>query len=188
MAGSNPQVQDGQYFSTTILAPEPHSGAFTVLVVPKRVISNSVDPDKPALAVLDLDKGGSPFSPPNDGHGLAIILARFWFNQEQSPPQELIDAAIDTITNTAIPIENSPLSGETLFQIFNHGGAVGVGTLVAFQVFGASSPILLLAVPGNIILIGAAIGLAKGLENGLAKKVYSLIQRRNSAGTTGAAH
>ena len=184
MAGSDPQVQDGQYFSTTILAPEPYNGAFTVLVVPRRVMSpNSVDLDKQALAAaLDLDKEGSPFNPPKDGHELAIILARFWFNQEERPPQELIDAAIDTITNTAIPIENSPLSGETLFQIFNRGGAVGVGSLVAFQVFGPSSPILFLAVPGSIVLIGVAIGLAKGFENGLAKKVYSLIQRRKSSG------
>jgi hypothetical protein len=79
------------------------------------------DSDTATLAALDLHKEGSPLNPPTNGKELAAILARFWFNQEEALPQELVDAAI---------------------------------------------------------------GLAKGLEDGLAKKIYSLIQRRTNAGKT----
>ena len=34
--------------------------------------------------------------------------------------------AMDTITNTPIPVENSPLDGEALYQLLSRGGAVGV--------------------------------------------------------------
>jgi hypothetical protein len=180
MADDDPKPQDGQYYTTTVFAPVGYKGAFTVLVMPRRVLdSSAMDSGADFLSVMQLDKEGSPFDSPANGRELALILARFWLNaDDQRPPEELVDAAMDTITETPIPVESSPLAGETLQQILSRGGAVGVGTMVAFHVFGATSPLLILAVPGNIILIGAAIGLAKGLENGLAQKIYSLIKHR----------
>jgi len=111
--------QDGQYYCTTILATEGYEGALTVLVIPNRVMDQKILAlgEAELASILKLDKEGEPFAPPKNGQELAIILARFWLDEtswsdsyEKTPPEELVSAAMDTITNTPIPVENSPLA------------------------------------------------------------------------------
>ena len=77
-----------------------------------------------------------------------------------------------------VPFEESPLSLASLATIANAGtkaGAVGIGFAVGL-VAGYGSAFVLVTVPAGIILCGAAIAVAKALQEGLTPRLTSLIK------------
>jgi hypothetical protein len=74
-----------------------------------------------------------------------------------------------------VPFEESPLIGSSLGAIFATGSAVGTGTAIGFIVAGGPTPLLALTVPAGIIICGAAVGVAEGLQAGLRHRLTRLI-------------
>lgn len=77
-----------------------------------------------------------------------------------------------------IPFEQSPLSALSLHDLLRATGSA-IGAYAGFVISG-SSPLLLITVPAGMIICGAASGVARGLEDGLKRRIVSMIGRRRS--------
>ena len=76
-----------------------------------------------------------------------------------------------------VPIEQSPLQ---LASLAGLAADVAGGAYIA-QAAGVSGPMLLFAVPVGIILVGAARGIAQGLQEGLHEKILKLMGATDDA-------
>ncbi len=82
---------------------------------------------------------------------------------------------VQFVLSADIVLERSPPTSEKLNQLFHGGSAITIGTAIGMGLSGGSYPLMLVTVPGGIILMGAAIGVSKGLQNGLNKKIEKAI-------------
>jgi hypothetical protein len=69
-----------------------------------------------------------------------------------------------------VAAEASPLGAESVAGLLTTSTAGGGGVLIALQAVGAT-PMLLIAVPVGIVLIGASLGIAEALQTGLRSKI-----------------
>jgi hypothetical protein len=94
---------------------------------------------------------------------------------ELSFPQEAVEQAIALqILDESIIIERSPPIAETLMSLVHGATSTSLGILVGVNL--APDPYLMVVtVPAGIILMGTALGISKGLERGLAKRVERVI-------------
>ena len=74
-----------------------------------------------------------------------------------------------------IPIEESPLSQESLAKLATTASGVGIGAFVGFVAFG-SSPLLLITVPAGMIICGAAYAVGQALQEGFKERILSWIK------------
>jgi hypothetical protein len=93
---------------------------------------------------------------------------------------EKTEFALYLIQAEIVPFENSPLEGVSLEKLLTNVSAVGLGGYIGFVVAG-SSPLLFITVPAGMIICGAASGLARGLEDGLRRRIKNLIGYRRSS-------
>jgi hypothetical protein len=92
-------------------------------------------------------------------------------------PPEISDFSKYLLHEAVIPFERSPLEGASLFNIVSHASGVGIGAYIGFVLAG-STPLLLITVPAGMILCGAAAGAARGLEEGLHRRIERLLSGR----------
>ncbi len=74
-----------------------------------------------------------------------------------------------------VPFEQSPLELDSIANLVTNASGLGVGAYVGFVTVGVS-PLLFLTVPAGMILCGAASGVAKALEEGLRRRLMSLLE------------
>jgi len=98
---------------------------------------------------------------------------RFIIESEEIP-EEVTFFAHELYLTPVIPFENSPLSNESIGTIVKTGSVVSIGSTIGFLVVG-TSPLLFVAVPAGIIIVGAAAGIGRGLEEGLRDKIKNMI-------------
>jgi hypothetical protein len=104
------------------------------------------------------DALGAPFSNPPYSEREITELWNFPIIVEQSPPTEMPFAAL---------LKHSP--------IFAMGAFIGT-----YVTDGYNPVFMFVAVPAGIVVIGAASGLAKGLEEGLHKRISDMFKGKRS--------
>lgn len=83
------------------------------------------------------------------------------------------------VVNSDILYENSPAEWTHLLSLVAKAGAsVTIGTFLGFGVADGNYPLMFLTIPTGIIVIGAAIGVSRGLENGLNKYVENFFKTK----------
>lgn len=83
----------------------------------------------------------------------------------------------DQIRRLEIVIEQSPPNWEALGDVLGKATSISIGAFVGFAVTGGTGPLLLVTVPTGIILCGAAAGIGRGLEVGLAQRLKKAVRR-----------
>ncbi|WP_316197113.1 hypothetical protein [Bradyrhizobium sp. SZCCHNS3014] len=104
------------------------------------------------------DALGAPFSNPAYSEREITALWNFPIIIEQSPPTEISFAAL---------LKHSPIFAMGAF----------IGTHVAE---GYNPVLMFVAVPAGIVIVGAASGISKGLEEGLHKRISSIFNGKRS--------
>ena len=90
--------------------------------------------------------------------------------QPLSPEQQL---AAD-ILNESIIIERSPPVAETLINLVHGATSTSVGIWLASR-FDADPYVMMITIPAGVIIMGAAFGISKGLERGIAKRLEKIV-------------
>lgn len=73
-----------------------------------------------------------------------------------------------------VPIENSPVQGKSLGEVFTDSTGVVLGTYVGYIISGLT-PMLVFWIPAGMIFFGAVSGIANGLSEGLRERIKTLI-------------
>lgn len=84
------------------------------------------------------------------------------------------DLALLAMSESFVPIEFSPLGANSISTFLQNASSTAVGAYAGYLLAGPT-PLLLLTVPAGMILVGAASGVAKGLEEGLRRKLINVI-------------
>jgi hypothetical protein len=84
---------------------------------------------------------------------------------------------VDFAMSANIVIERSPPSWITLETVLKGSPRVIVGTFLGATVAAPYYPLMLITVPAGIIVVGAAIGVSKGLEAGLNQAIKRNIKK-----------
>jgi hypothetical protein len=177
-------------FSTTIYSSDGKLST-EVLFLPRADMQLSGrDQEEYVLKTLDTRRL-EPFKPGRDAKSK---LALFFAGSELTDPKFLQEwesrgtsrirrevhvkqthevFAKEILTSSRIPIEESPLTGISFHEVMNKASAAGLGSWVAWSAVGPS-PYLFIAVPAGIVLVSAAIGIGKGLEEGLRERIKRL--------------
>jgi len=87
---------------------------------------------------------------------------------------------IDGVLLERVVIERSPVSTISLHGILSQSPYIAVGTYVGMTVAADHPYLMLVTVPGGIVVIGAAIGVSRGLMNGLAQGIERIVKERLS--------
>jgi hypothetical protein len=86
-------------------------------------------------------------------------------------------AVVDFLWNAEIVYESSPPQLLPLREIAKGGPAVVIGTFLGFNVADGYYPLMFITIPVGIVVIGSAIGISRGLENGLNKFFQGLFKK-----------
>lgn len=117
-------------------------------------------------------------------HFLPIFLENLFRGIEQPEDALIVRASrefepyLRFFNDSTVVIEQSPPSGLEWQLMVKSASSVTIGTFVGLSIAPSNSPLLLLTIPAGIIVVGTAIGISRGLENGLNKKIATLINRR----------
>lgn len=91
----------------------------------------------------------------------------------------VINPVITTaVLNAQIVYESSPPQLLPVREIAKAGAPVVIGTFLGYEVADGSYPLMFITIPVGIIVIGSAIGISRGLENGLNKFVEGLFKNK----------
>jgi hypothetical protein len=115
--------------------------------------------------------------PINSETDLQSTLSGLLADEATGPSPVVRDFVHTLATEHFIPIERSPLKSESLTAIAGLGGktsVVAAGTYIDLAAF-AGHPLLMIAAPVEIILIGASVPFGKAVGEGLANKVRKLM-------------
>lgn len=107
---------------------------------------------------------------------IALDALGFLRSGVQALSPEYLDFAKELLSSSRIPIEESPLSGIPLGELFSRASKAsptGLGAFIGWIIAG-NTPLLLLWVPVGIILVRGAVGIGKGLEEGLQARIKKL--------------
>ena len=77
-----------------------------------------------------------------------------------------------------VVIEQSPPITLPLSKLLSKAPGVAIGTFIGYQIGAESPALMLLSVPGGILAVSSAIGIAKALERGLQNKVEALFKSK----------
>jgi hypothetical protein len=96
-----------------------------------------------------------------------------WGWARQSTPAVVLDFVERLVDEPVIPAEFSPLAGESLAGLLARG-PVAAGAVVGLVAAGPESTwLLFIAVPGGMVVFGAANGVATALNVGLRARVLA---------------
>jgi hypothetical protein len=155
---------------------------------------------RPEAQVLNAEQrvnafGFLPFllvTPENIGPLLSEYLAAAYFAREELfnrrayplPTQlALLDpdeakvihaTAASLLRDELIPVRVNPLNLESIGRLVTHATGTAIGAYAGFVMAGPS-PVLLITIPAGMILVGAAAGTARALEEGLYKRLLPMI-------------
>jgi hypothetical protein len=85
---------------------------------------------------------------------------------------------VAAVFESSLVVERSPPQEFPLSIIGKAATSVTIGTFIGYNVAPAGSPLMFVTIPFGIIVIGAAIGVSRALENGLNKSLERVIKRR----------
>jgi hypothetical protein len=77
-----------------------------------------------------------------------------------------------------IVLKNSPPELKSIKELLKRGAGVIIGTYVGISIGDGNPLLLLISVPAGIIIGGAAVGLSRGLEIGLEKRIVGFFQNK----------
>ena len=97
------------------------------------------------------------------------------FKLEKYARQDLIQFAEHLVLSPVVPVRRNPLNLESLGSVITTASGVGLGAFAGFIVAGGT-PLIFVTVPAGMIIFGAAAGVAKGLEKGLAARISKWIK------------
>ena len=75
-------------------------------------------------------------------------------------------------------IQESPPRLDSVMNPAKRGAGVVIGTYTGLAIADGNPLILLISVPAGIVLGGAAVGVARGLETALEEKIIDLFSRK----------
>jgi hypothetical protein len=87
---------------------------------------------------------------------------------------------VEFLLDANIVIERSPPEWAPLKMLIRNSNTITVGTMVGAAAL--TYPLMLITVPVGIIIVGAARGISKGLENGLNKRIEKALRTRRRPG------
>ena len=93
------------------------------------------------------------------------------------PSDDYVRFAKELLESSRIPFEEPPLTGATLGELVPKASPTGLGALVGWTVVG-STPKLLVSIPAGIIIVRCAVGVGRGLEEGLHARIKKFFTRR----------
>ena len=85
---------------------------------------------------------------------------------------------LDFFNSSTVVVEQSPPTGLEWQLMVKSASSVTIGTYIGLAVAPSGSPLLLLTVPAGIIAVGTAVGISRGLENGLNKTIERLLKNK----------
>jgi len=189
-------VRPNQFFETTI-ADEDSQLAATIVVAPfgRReggALYNYQQPLESLGNLLGSEYVQSTFllsSPSQLPNVLAALLRRpaelassdslgqpqiasqqSWAQAEEGFGSEALAFADYVVFANVVPFESSPMALESLASIAAGGSIIGAGAAIGFALV-AGSPLIFLAVPAGIILIGATSGVALGIQERIRRAI-----------------
>ena len=90
---------------------------------------------------------------------------------------------MDVILHSDIVYEKSPPEVTQLASVIAKAGAsVVIGTFLGYEVADGNYRLMFITIPTGIIVIGAALGVSRGLENGLNKYIENLFKTKGKNG------
>lgn len=181
---SRPSQRTAQIYETTILDERSNNAALCVSIPTSAVLNDFGFLDVAGVAErLDL-KIAAIVRPGHLIPALGACLAgtpperivelsreRSQPQPSQFAPQEFLDFAEYIVLARLIPFAESPLGIASLGSIIATGSGGAIGAFVGIAVVGAATPLLFVTVPAGIILCGAAMGVAEGLQEGLKARM-----------------
>jgi hypothetical protein len=94
-------------------------------------------------------------------------------------PVESNRTIVDEILREPIIIENSPPEGVPFQQLFSGASIASIGTYVGLRGL-EGGPLLFLAVPAGILVVGAAISISRAIDKGLNHAMERAIMKTKS--------
>jgi hypothetical protein len=85
---------------------------------------------------------------------------------------------VDFIKSAGVVIEQSPPEAIPFASLLRKASSVTIGTMMGAAVALDNPPLMFITIPAGIIVVGSAMGVSKGLERGLAKKIERLMKRK----------
>ncbi len=85
---------------------------------------------------------------------------------------------VQFLYDAEIVLDGSPPFPFPLSKIAKGSAAVVIGTFLGWGVADGNYPLMFVTIPAGIILIGSAIGVSRGLENGLNKWIEDLFKKK----------
>jgi hypothetical protein len=79
---------------------------------------------------------------------------------------------------TEVVIEQSPPVALPLSKIISKSPGIAIGTFIGYQVGAENAYLMFLSIPGGILAVSSAIGIARALEQGLHRKVEALFKSK----------
>jgi hypothetical protein len=100
--------------------------------------------------------------------------------ERDKEPSSIEESFINFMIDSEIIIlKNSPPEFKSVRELLERGAGVIIGTYVGLSIGDGNPLLLLISVPAGIIIGGAAVGLSRGLEIGLEKKIASFFQSKS---------
>jgi hypothetical protein len=93
----------------------------------------------------------------------------------------LKDGDVDYALNIPVVIEQSPPMSLPLTTLVSKAPGIAIGTFIGYQIGAEHPALMLLTVPGGILAVSSAIGIAKTLERGLHSKVEAMFKNKRKA-------
>lgn len=169
-AGESP----GRYYTASFVAAHDEDLAVSFLTIPRPARFQS-DPESAAdcLGITDLkiiELWGSELLPD---------LLRDLTTRKSSTSENDRRFFEQLAFGPIIPCESSPLTAHPLASLVQGSGArIGAATGI---LSGAEEPVLLLTVPLGVVLVGAAVGISRGLAAGLEERSRNFVVRDRRA-------
>lgn len=168
----------------TVIAERDHGYSVHVLMVPARCLPNW-EPGEDLLEDLRRAAGllgGEVYRTVGHASALPGLIAAVVRHEEDAAAAN--DALWDdpdvddplhrfaerVAFSRLVAAEASPLGAESVAGLLTKSTTGGGGVLIALQAVGAT-PMLLIAVPVGIVLIGASLGVAEALQTGLRSRI-----------------
>jgi hypothetical protein len=105
------------------------------------------------------------------------FLASTLFGEDIEKASEPAIRLARTCLNARVVVERSPLTTITLAGLIGKATSSAIGTYLGAGIAGFDPVLMLATVPGGLLVVGSAMGIAKGLEAGLSQVVKAAIVR-----------
>jgi hypothetical protein len=189
-----------QFYATTIQGEHQDSTVY-MLAVPTRSLPEFVrcsDDGSPAPGLIADCLGLKELSTLRDDQmvdavgGILLYAADAEHHRHASPIDYLTDRVNfhvprrGTLANylveaNVLPFEQSPLQGLSLQEIAKTSGTA-LGAYIGYMSAAGDVPLLLITVPAGMVIVGAASGLAHGLEEGIRRRITKLLADKSEGG------